>query len=219
MTSSAESPAAASAVSAVANGSVRAPESLGLKATQTRSAILDAAVDRFGRDGMRSSSVAEIARDAGVGGSVVYSYFPNKSALFVAALDRDASALIDEGLSQLIAQPDSRQWRDRLIVTLLSSLERHPLVRRVMAGLEPDVTERVIELPAMIELRAGVVERLRADQAAGIIRRDIDPERIGNGTTTIILTVVMAGMQFGMGAVATYGPDVWAVFDAALDPV
>jgi AcrR family transcriptional regulator len=42
------------------------------KGAQTRRAILEAAVTRFGRDGYRATSVADITRDAGVGGTVAY---------------------------------------------------------------------------------------------------------------------------------------------------
>ena len=42
------------------------------KGEQTRSTILDAAIVRFGRDGYRSTSVADIARDAGVSGTATY---------------------------------------------------------------------------------------------------------------------------------------------------
>ena len=73
------------------------PSSRGTTATatkgeQTRQAILDAAIARFGRDGYRATSVADIARDAGVGGTVAYAYFPSKEALFLAAIDEDAAA-------------------------------------------------------------------------------------------------------------------------------
>jgi len=68
------------------------------KGAQTRRAILSSAIARFGREGYRATSVADIARDAAVGGSVAYAYFPNKEALFLAAVDEDAAGVIDEGL-------------------------------------------------------------------------------------------------------------------------
>ena len=71
------------------------------KGERTRQAILEAAIVRFGRDGFRATAVADIARDAGVGGTVAYAYFPNKEALFLAAIDEDAAAVIHEGLSRI----------------------------------------------------------------------------------------------------------------------
>ena len=79
------------------------------KGAQTRAAILDAAIVRFGRDGYRATSVADIARDAGVGGTVAYAYFPNKEALFLAALDEDAANVIHEGVTTVLDQPVSSQ--------------------------------------------------------------------------------------------------------------
>jgi len=188
------------------------------KGEQTRRAVLDAAIARFGREGYRATSVADIARDAAVGGTVAYAYFPNKEALFLAALDEDAAAVMHEGLARILEDPHARHWRETLILTLVDAVERHPLARRVLSGLEPDATDRVIEIPAMLELRKGVGERLRADQLAGLVRPDIDPVAVGNGAVTIILSLLMSVLQFGRDGVAVYGPDVLAVFEAALEP-
>jgi len=189
------------------------------KGELTRRAVLDAAIARFGRDGFRSTSVAEVARDAGVGGTVPYAYFSSKEALFLAALDDDAAAVMEQGLGQLASAERPPQWREHLILTLIDALDHHPLARRVLAGLEPEVTDRVQDIPAMLELRKAVVEQLRADQAAGLVRADIDAEAVGNGAVTIILTVLMSVLQFGRSGVGEYGADVMAVFAAALDPL
>jgi len=189
------------------------------KGEQTRQAILEAAIARFGRDGYRSTSVADIARDASVGSTLAYAYFPNKEALFLAAVDEDAAGVIHEGLSTVLEDPDAKvdDWRAALVSTLVDAVERHPLARRLLAGLEPDVTERVLEIPALAELRKACVERLRREQLTGTIRSDIDPLAIANGMVSIILSLLMSVVQLGGNAAATYGPDVTAVFEAALD--
>ena len=166
------------------------------KGEQTRDAILRAAIVRFGREGYRATSVADIARDASVSGTLTYAYFPNKEALFLAAGPED--------------------WRQALLVTLVAAVDRHPLARRLLAGLEPDVTDRVLEIPALAELRKACVERLRTEQAAGIVRSDIDVAAIANGMVTIILSLLMSVVQLGGEAAGTYGSDVTAVFEAAL---
>jgi AcrR family transcriptional regulator len=187
------------------------------KGAQTRRALLDAAILRFGREGYRSTSVADIARDAGVGGTVPYAYFPNKEALFLAALDEDAAAVIEEGLSSVMADPDVQDWRQTLIFTLVGAVEGHPLARRLLAGLEPEVTDRVLEIPALAELRKACTERIRAEQLAGKVRPDIDPGVIGNGVVSILLSLLMSVVQVGRNAALSYGADVAAVFEAALD--
>ncbi|MGZ4704580.1 MAG: TetR/AcrR family transcriptional regulator [Acidimicrobiales bacterium] len=186
------------------------------KGEQTRQAILDAAIARFGRDGYRSTSVADIARDAAVGGTVAYSYFPNKEALFIAALDDDAAAVIHDGLSSLVDDTIA-DWRETLIFTLLAAVEAHPLARRVLAGLEPDVTDRVLEIPALAEFRKATAERIRSGQLEGTVRTDIDPVTIGNGIVSILLSLLMSIVQVGGDVALAYRADVAAVFGAALD--
>src|SRR5438270_7128085 len=119
------------------------------KGEVTRAAILEAAIVRFGRDGYRAASVADIARDAGVGGTVAYAYFPNKEALFLAAVDEDAAAVIQEGVSTFMSAPHGQEWQQMLMLTLLAAVDRHPLARRLLAGLEPETTDRVMEIPAL----------------------------------------------------------------------
>jgi len=183
----------------------------------TRQTILDAAIARFGRDGFRATSVADIARDAGVGGTVAYAYFDNKEALFLAALDEDAAAVIGQGLSTVVDLTDLGDWRQSLIFTLMEAVEEHPLARRVLAGLEPEVTERVLEIPALGELRKACAELIRAGQLDGSVRADIDPTAMGNGIVSVMLSLLMSVVQVGRGVALAYGADVAAVFEAALD--
>ena len=187
------------------------------KGEQTRRNILDAAIARFGREGFRATSVADIARDAGVGGTVAYAYFPSKEALFLAAVDEDAAAVISEGVTDVVADPTVEAWRQTLVFTLVGSLDRHPLARRLLAGLEPEVTDRVLEIPALNELRKAVAERLRTEQAAGTVRHDVDPVGMANGIVAIMLSLLMSVVQLGADAAGPYATDVAAVFEAALD--
>lgn len=187
------------------------------KGAQTRQAILEAAIARFGRDGYRPTSVADIARDASVGGTVAYAYFPNKEALFLAAVDEDAAAVIGDGLASAVAQPNMANWRQMLIFTLVESLDDHPLARRLLAGLEPEVTDRVLEIPALAELRKFCAERLRSEQINGSVRPDIDPVSMANGIVAIMLSLLMSVVQVGGEAATLYGDDIAAVFEAAIE--
>lgn len=206
------------------------------KGERTRRAVLDAAIARFGREGFRATSVADIARDAGVGGTAAYAYFPGKEALFLAAVDEDAAAVIREGLTDAPEQesgddhradgspavpkpPDVVAWWQGLIFTLVAALDRHPLARRLLAGLEPEVTPRVLDIPALAELRKVCAERLRQGQVDGTVRADIDVAVMANGAVAIVLSLLMSVVQLGADAAAPYGPDIAAVFDAAIsDP-
>jgi AcrR family transcriptional regulator len=185
------------------------------KGAQTRRAILDAAIMRFGREGYRATSVADIARDASVGGTVAYAYFPNKEALFLAAMDEDAAAVISEGLRSVARATEN--WRQTLFFTMVDAVERHPLARRLLAGLEPEVTERVLETPALAELRKAVAEKMRSEQLTGTVRADIDPATMANGVVAILLSLLFSVIQIGSSIADHYASDVAAVFQAAID--
>jgi AcrR family transcriptional regulator len=186
------------------------------KGELTRREILDAAVARFGHDGYRATSVADIAREASVGGTVPYAYFANKEALFLAAVDEDAAALIHEALSGVFEQAGPPDWQDTLLRALVDAVEVHPLTRRLLAGLEPEVTGRVLDMPALAELRTVCARRLADDQAAGCARPDIDPEVMADGIVAIVMSLLMSVVQLGIDATSPYVAPVAAVLDAAL---
>ncbi len=188
------------------------------KGEQTRDAILRAAIARFGREGYRATSVADIARDAGVGGTVAYAYWSKKEALFLDAVDEDAASLIGEGLALLDSDPTPLAWRRNLAITLYLATENHPLMRRLLAGQEPEVTARMMEIPALADLRKAVAERLTTEQLTGNVRHDIDPVTVGNGVVALVLSLLTSLVLVGGDVIGTYAADVIAVFDAALSP-
>ncbi|HPB45138.1 MAG TPA: hypothetical protein PLP95_04720, partial [Microthrixaceae bacterium] len=63
-----------------------------------------------------------------------------------------------------------------------------------------------------------VAARLRGQQQTGIVRTDVDPDALADGSVGIILSVLMAVLQFGPMAISTFGPGIVAMFDAALLP-
>ncbi len=83
----------------------------------------------------------------------------------------------------------------------------------------PRSPARVLEIPALAELRKACAARLRAEQLAGTVRSDIDPFVIGNGIVSIVLSLLMSVVQVGGDAVTAYGDDVAAVFKQVLAPV
>jgi AcrR family transcriptional regulator len=181
--------------------------------------LLQAAIERFARDGYRSTSVADIARDARLSSAAVYAYFPNKEALFVAAVDEDTAGIIEERLIRgplLRDGPDG--WPATMLLDLLAALDRHPLARRILAGLEPDFTVRLLSMPALDQARKEVCELLRVQQAAGVVRSDIDADEIASGLLHLTLSLLMSLVQTGADAVAMTADGIRAVFDAALRP-
>ena len=121
--------------------------------------------------------------------STTLSVRSDDEALFFAAVDEDAAAVIEEGVASTLgrAGTDIRRWHDVLLFTLVAAVGRHPLAKRLLAGLEPEVTPRVLEMPALNELRKACTELLREGQAAGTVRPDIDPAAVANGIIALML--------------------------------
>lgn len=188
------------------------------RGAKTRQALLDAARERFARDGYRATSVADISRDAGVGGTTAFVHFENKEALFFAAVDDDLTSLFDELGVELASLGPEGAVPDRLLATVLAIVERYPLARRLLAGLEPDVTERVLETESFAVLRRTVAELLAEGQEAGSIRPDLSPEHLADGLVAVVVAVAMASVQIGPAVPETFGPGLASVLRGLLTP-
>jgi AcrR family transcriptional regulator len=168
------------------------------KGERTQARILDAAVDRFGANGFRPTSVAAIARDAGVSAAAPFAYWPSKEALFEAAVDLDARSVIVELLARVGEVDDVATWL-ALVNELLTVLESHPLARRVLSGQEPESIDRLLRLPAFDDLRELLTAVIADGQAKGEVRRDLDPRRAAVGIESITLAMAMALLQLREG--------------------
>jgi AcrR family transcriptional regulator len=188
----------------------------GPKGERTRARLLDVAVRRFAAEGFRRTSVAAVAEEAGVTPAAVYAYFPGKEGLFEAAVDADAAALISEASAGI----DDRELvagEPRLLPALMAALEHHRLARRVLAGQEPEVIDRLLAIPALLDLRQRLTDAMVAGQEAGLVRPDVDPKEIAIGLETLTLALLMAWL-----AVPDIGEErqrgVEAVYRAVLQP-
>ena len=77
---------------------------------------------------------------------------------------------------------------------------------------------RLLDIPALAELRKGVAELMRAQQVTGLVRRDVDPVQMANGLVIIVISLLMATMQTGEAGFDLVADDVEAVLDAATRP-
>ncbi|MBC8506201.1 MAG: TetR/AcrR family transcriptional regulator [Anaerolineales bacterium] len=76
------------------------------KNTPVRQRILDAAVERFARDGYHNTKVADIVEDSGTSKGGVYFHFPSKQDIFFGLVDHFAN-ILETRLSEAIAQEES----------------------------------------------------------------------------------------------------------------
>ena len=192
-------------------------EAPGTKGDRTRRRLLDIAVARFAADGYRRTSVSDIARAADLTPAAVYAYFAGKEALFEAAVDADASALIDESRAAVVGLP-MRDGVAAMVTVLADRVSDHPLAARVLAGHEPDVIDRLLELPSLARLTDDVAAGLEVAQAAGEVRADLEPRLIAEGLESVVLSLLMSSLQAGVSATSRRAEAARAVLDAALRP-
>ena len=188
------------------------------KGERTRARLLEIAIQRFAADGFRRTSVSDIAREAGLTPAAAYAYFAGKEAFFQAAVDADASALIDETRAAVGISDFSRDGLLLFVVVLREKVDDHPLARRVLAGLEPEVAARLLTIPSLVGFTADLAELLAAAQAAGEVRGGVDPAELAIGLETIVLTLLMGELQTGLSVEPERQAGILAVLDSALKP-
>ena len=187
------------------------------KGERTRARVLEEAVRRFAADGYRSTSVAGVARAAGVTPAAVYAYFDGKEGLFDAAVDHDAAGLIREVLEEG-GWPQGEAWV-QVIPRLMAGVERHPLARRVLSGQEPDAVQRLLGIPALRDLEAKIADDLRLGQSLGLVRPDIDPGLVATGLESLVLALLIAIHTTSIGTGdERRSQGVFAVLAAAIRP-
>jgi AcrR family transcriptional regulator len=185
------------------------------KGERTRRALLTSAIRRFALDGYKGVTLTDVARDVGISPAAVYGYFAGKEGLFAAAVDADAAGLIDLALSEVMDRHFRLNW-SRLLGRLLGALPDHPLARRVLAGLEPESTARLVSIPALTQLRQSLGHLLAEGQQAREVRPDIDPVVVADGLVTIVVSLLIATLQAGGPTGPAYAAGVMAALDAAL---
>ncbi|MBZ5739412.1 TetR/AcrR family transcriptional regulator [Nocardioides mangrovi] len=158
-----------------------------------RERILDAAEACLRRDGIRRTSVAAVAEEAGVSRAYLYRFFPDKSTLLSAALIRrdeefwsDAreriAAVIDDGVATMVTQ-----------AVLLS--RRAPLgpLALELAEAEPEAFAEVVGT-YVHEIVPGLsdfwVDMLRAARDRGRVRADLDLDTAAEWVIRVLVSLV-----------------------------
>ncbi|MCQ4211702.1 TetR/AcrR family transcriptional regulator [Streptomyces longispororuber] len=138
--------------------------------------LLDAAYEQFCRMGIKRSTMADVAKLAGVSRITVYRRFATKEALVEQVVRREFRRYFDQFTVEVQA---AGTVADRVVVGFVSSLRaiRH---NRLIGGLmtvEPEVV-----VPSMtgdggrtlFVVQQFVAERLRQEQRAGHVGADVD---------------------------------------------
>ena len=123
--------------------------------------ILDSAFKVFGEQGFQATTVKAIAEGAGISSGSIYTYFPDKEALFKAAVDRGWSSFIEKireiNRSRVLREERISLLLDWSFSTLGSVL---PLIR----GMFFEANKQNLIAPNVDRLCQAIVELLRPDK-------------------------------------------------------
>jgi len=135
-----------------------------------RDAIADAAWRLFAAEGYEATTVADIARAAGVSRRTFFRYHASKEDVLVATSDAFAQAMLDAVAARPVREAPLLAIRHALVRVLEHEAERPEFMRGIIRLLRESPALR----RAMLDRHARMEERLAALVAE---RTGIDPER------------------------------------------
>jgi AcrR family transcriptional regulator len=171
------------------------PRALRADAARNRERILAAAQHVFSEHGL-DASVAEVAREAGVGKATLYRSYPTKEHL-IAAIACDRVRWVEDLVTRALDKPDAWTAFEELLADLA---HRHATDLTHLEGLA-----RVTDVPLLTEARAAAnsaFSRLMDKaKAQGAMRADATPEDI---------RVLFHGVTYAMTEEERHDVAVWA---------
>ena len=163
------------------------------RTAEARRRILEAAEECFARYGFQRSSMALIARKAGVSRALLHYHFENQEKLSLAVWDQVAAGIFERIVSQPPVAATAEEWVSQLADKLFAEL-RH---RSGLVAVAVDVALRAGEKP-----RARKRFRQHLDAHAQLIKRGIEllipaelrPLPVDPHTIADMIMIVCAGV-------------------------
>lgn len=182
----------------------------GSRGEDTRPRLLRAAQDHFGRHGYAGARIVEIARDAGMTHSAVYSYFGSKTELYSAALQAALDVLLPEYLAGISGAPTLKEQIAALFRASAHAHAADPTITPFLASVPLEI-RRNPELLADGSIDAApLLAALSAMFGDARVRREIPPD-----VDDLDLLTAFVGAAMGVGLLA-HGLDRGRM-DAAVD--
>lgn len=172
-----------------------------------KASLMEAALTCYVRQGIRATSIRDIAREAGVTPALLHYYYRGAPQLLERVIEerlmpvfasvRDAIAAIDDADPMVLATG--------FVNSVCAAIERHPWwpalwVREVVS--EGGALRDLLLLRVAPELTRSIAERFAAAQAAGRLNARLDPR---------LIVVTLVGLTLFPAA----GAPIWrSIFDA-----
>jgi AcrR family transcriptional regulator len=143
---------------------------------RTRQKLIDSAEAVFGELGFHNAGIVEITQRADVALGTFYLYFPDKKAIFE-DLVRALNARLRRDIAERVRAIDDRLDQEVIgFETFFEYVRKHRNLYRVI--LQAETVDEELYRWHYRTLAAGYVRGLRAAQAKGQVRVDLDPETL-----------------------------------------
>src|SRR5829696_2511443 len=140
----------------------------------TRTAILNAAVQVFSQHGFRGSTTRRIADAAEVNEVTIFRYFGSKEALLQEAITNSGGGPFTSPLPEQPSEPvkELAEWATAVVQHLKA---RRGVIRKCMGEMEerPELTARTAEFPTRATNE--LCEYFRSLKALGFTHEEFDP--------------------------------------------
>lgn len=147
--------------------------------------VLAAALEVFGRHGWRKTSMEDVARSAGISRQGLYLHFPNKEALFQAAVRQELDIALDEASRRLNEEDEGLE--QRVVAALDAWLGRY--AESMLASDIANMLENpAIQLKDIVEAASGTFD---ARLAAAIASATTEADRRRLGVTPQEIATVL----------------------------
>jgi TetR/AcrR family fatty acid metabolism transcriptional regulator len=137
--------------------------------------ILEAAIKVFARQSFRQSTIAQVAREAGVADGTIYLYFKNKDDILIQFFSFKAKQVFDRFREEVARGADSLQKLRNLVRVHLAEFQRDPDMA-IVYHVETHQVSRLAEeqIRAMGKMYHDIISDIVEEgQQEGLIRRDI----------------------------------------------
>lgn len=183
--------------------------------------IAQAALALVAERGLERLSVADVARRVGIVPSAIYRHYPSKDAVLETVLRLVRDRLLDNVRAVAAETTDPFERLHRLLVRHVKLVRDNQAIPRIVFSEEiysgrPARKARMYK--AISDYLDKVAEIVRAGQAGGTIRSDLDPSTVAVMFLGLIQpAAILWHMSDGRFDVTRHTEKAWKVFRAAIE--
>src|ERR1700759_3108380 len=158
------------------------------KGERTRARIVEEAATLIHERGVAGTFLEDVKKAAGVSGSQLYHYFPDKNDLVQAVIDYQADGIVNRNRRALSSANGVETWRNMVLTAAKRTKAKGGCPLASVAGqlAESDPEARALIAAGFDQWAAAIADGLRSLHADGKLPSDIDP---GDLATTVLATL------------------------------